>query len=214
MDNPKVVSLRDQLRDPSLPKSSSTSTLASMLQEFTAGSDTATAARKLRAHHAKSLELAKPPQQAAERRVGSPAPHGPSSATKLARAKNMHINACVQGGLTMLELAEAMKKDARGQEHLTAVIADMLEDTIARNDAKNRKGELASFEGDKAPITPSAYVKRIVKYGGCSPCCFAVGILYLERLKRRHNKLCLTSKNFQRLFLVAVMAVRACPTLI
>lgn len=105
----------------------------------------------------------------------------------------------------MLQLTDAIKRDAKAQDHLIVIITDMLEETIARNDAKGRKGELASFEGDKAPITPAAYVKRIVKYGGCSPCCFAVGILYLERLKRRQNKLCLTSNNFQRLFLIAVM---------
>jgi hypothetical protein len=147
--------------DPSMPRSSSAS-LANMLQEFISGADTASAARMVKHQHSKAIETATTPQQAAGRRVGSPAPVGPSSASKLAAtaAKNLHINACEQGGLTMLEFAEAMKKDARAQEHLTGVIADMLEDTINRNDAKNRKGELASFEGDKAPISPSAYVRR------------------------------------------------------
>ena len=32
-----------------------------------------------------------------------------------------------------------------------------------------------------------------------------IGLIYLERLKRRVNSVCLTSNNFQRLFLVAVM---------
>ena len=61
------------------------------------------------------------------------------------------------------------------------------------------------FEGEKAPVKASSYVKRIMKYGGLSPCCFVVGMIYLERLKEIIPSLCLTSTNFQRLFLVAVM---------
>lgn len=52
-------------------------------------------------------------------------------------------------------------------------------------------------------MSASAFVKRIVKYAECSPCCLVIGVLYLERLKGRHKTLCLTSNNFQRLFLVA-----------
>mmetsp|Transcript_55738 Transcript_55738/g.147244 ORF Transcript_55738/g.147244 Transcript_55738/m.147244 type:complete len:176 (-) Transcript_55738:116-643(-) len=65
--------------------------------------------------------------------------------------------------------------------------------------------DLPMFEGSKSPISPSAYIKRIVKYGGLSPCCFVVGLIYLERLKRQEPTVCLTSNSFQRLILVAVM---------
>jgi hypothetical protein len=65
--------------------------------------------------------------------------------------------------------------------------------------------ELAIFEGSRPSITPSAYIKRIVKYGGLSPCCFVIGLIYLERFKRRDPTVCLTSRSFQRLILVATM---------
>ncbi|KAJ1496188.1 cyclin-domain-containing protein [Baffinella frigidus] len=116
-----------------------------------------------------------------------------------------HINAIEQDGLSMLDLIEAMKADAKNQDELISVIAKSLEDTVKRNDELGRVTEMKAFEGDKAPITPSSYVRRLMKYGGCSPCCLAIGLIYLERLKRRINSVCLTSNNFQRLFLVAVM---------
>ena len=68
-----------------------------------------------------------------------------------------------------------------------------------------RISPLELFEGEKAPVKASSYVKRIMKYGGLSPCCFVVGMIYLERLKEIIPSLCLTSTNFQRLFLVAIM---------
>mmetsp|Transcript_38259 Transcript_38259/g.95793 ORF Transcript_38259/g.95793 Transcript_38259/m.95793 type:complete len:357 (+) Transcript_38259:50-1120(+) len=142
-----------------------------------------------------------------------PAPETPAKpppevdgAALLSKCKGEHTSAYVQGGLRMYEFAAVMMEDATKQEHLADLIGDMLQETVARNDMRGRKGTLASFEGKKkAPISPKDYVKRIMKYAGCSPCCLAVGVLYLERLKRRHNGLCLTSFNFQRLFLVAVM---------
>lgn len=77
---------------------------------------------------------------------------------------------------------------------------------VSRNDDKGRRGGLVAFEGDKCPISASAFVSRIVKHSECSPCCLAISVLYLERLKRRHKMLCLTSNNFQRLFLISGMA--------
>ena len=65
--------------------------------------------------------------------------------------------------------------------------------------------DLAMFEGSRPSISPSAYIKRIVKYGGLSPCCFVIGLIYLERFKRRDPSVCLTSRSFQRLILVATM---------
>jgi len=149
-------------------------------------------------------------QPAAER----PAPLGPRSGSDdggegrdiegVVRAR-LHLDAVEAGGLTGGELVAVMKRDAERQEGLTKVIAELLEDTVQRNDARSRASGLASFEAGKAPISARDYVHRIFRYGRCSPCCFVVGVLYLERLKLRYAKVCLNSNNFQRLFLVAVM---------
>ena len=110
-----------------------------------------------------------------------------------------------QHGICMRGLVQAMKLDAQKQDQLVEVISCVLDCTVARNDSNGRKSDLVAFEGSHAPIAASAYVRRINRYGGCSPCCFAVGLMYLERLKRRNHSVCLNSCNFQRLYLVAVM---------
>ncbi|EKX32578.1 hypothetical protein GUITHDRAFT_52111, partial [Guillardia theta CCMP2712] len=66
--------------------------------------------------------------------------------------------------------------------------------------------ELLVFEGSEPPpITAEGYVRRIADYGGCSPCCFIVAVIYLQRMKQALPGLLLTRLNFQRLFLLPVM---------
>jgi hypothetical protein len=145
---------------------------------------------------------------------GSLAPPGPAQGSPVAAAADAggaarrpgaHTLATEPGGITMQEQIAAMKADAAQQEHLVKLVSELLEETVARNDSMGRSTTLAAFEGEKAPVTAASYVRRIAKYGGCSACCFAVGLIYLKRLKRREPSVCLTSCNFQRLFLVAVM---------
>ena len=145
---------------------------------------------------------------------GSLAPPGPAQGSPVAAAADAggaarrpgaHTVATEPGGITMQEQIAAMKADAAQQEHLVKLVSELLEETVARNDSMGRSTTLAAFEGEKAPVTAASYVRRIAKYGGCSECCFAVGLIYLKRLKRREASVCLTSCNFQRLFLVAVM---------
>lgn len=105
----------------------------------------------------------------------------------------------------MQEQIAEMREDAAKQEHLVMLVAELLEETVKRTDRLGRSTTLAVFEGQKAPVTAGSYVRRIVKYSGCSVCCLAVGLIYLKRLQCREASVCLTSCNFQRLFLVAVM---------
>ena len=135
--------------------------------------------------------------------VGSPPTFAAGAAER--RPELPHTLAIEQGGMTMQDVVEAMKADAASQEHLVKLIAQLLEETVERNDSLGRSTALSAFEGEKAPIRAGPYVRRMAKYGGCSACCFAIGLIYLKRLKRRESSVCLTSCNFQRLFLVAVM---------
>ncbi len=68
-----------------------------------------------------------------------------------------------------------------------------------------QKESLLCFEGSRSPITASKYVKRILKYGCVSECCFLVAIIYIERLKRAGHAVRLSSTSLQRLLAVAVM---------
>ena len=108
-------------------------------------------------------------------------------------------------GTTAHEAEALMKLDAAKQEPLVAVIAAMLQETVERNDRSNKQSTLSSFCGRRPPLAAAAFVTRVAKYSGASPCCFAAGLIYLERMKKRDASVCLTSANFQRLFLVSVM---------
>jgi hypothetical protein len=60
------------------------------------------------------------------------------------------------------------------------------------------------------PLTPSAYLRRILDYTNTSPCNVLVGLVYLQRLKDQANargciRLALTTFNIQRLLLTATM---------
>ena len=110
------------------------------------------------------------------------------------------------GGPCITAFTQAMKDDAAAQDHLVELLGTLLDKTVQRNDGLGRKSELTEFEAGKAcPLTASAYLKRIMKYGGCSPCCVVVGLMYLQRLKQRMPTVCLTSGNMQRLLLTSVM---------
>jgi len=117
-----------------------------------------------------------------------------------------HTFAQEAGGPCMVSFTKAMKDDAISQEHVVELLGTLLDKTVQRNDGLGRKSELAEFEAGKAcPLMASAYLKRIMKYGGCSPCCVVVGLMYLQRLKQRMPTVCLTSGNMQRLLLTSVM---------
>ncbi len=68
-----------------------------------------------------------------------------------------------------------------------------------------QKTSLLCFEGKRSPINPARYVRRILKYGRVSECCFLVAIIYIERIKVAGHAVRLSSTSLQRLLAVAVM---------
>jgi len=122
------------------------------------------------------------------------------------RRSNLHVEAFEQSlGLTTEELKAAMTLDAARQEPVVALMATILDGTVSRNDIMNRTSGLPEFERQLVKMKASAYVERILRYSHCSPCCIIVGLMYLQRLKARHNDLRITSHNMQRLLLTAVL---------
>jgi len=99
-----------------------------------------------------------------------------------------------------------MMQDAASQEKVVGLLGTLLDKTIECNDRRScQPGKLPEFEAGRCHLSASAYLKRIMKYGGCSDCCVVVGLLYLQRLKQRVSTLRLTSNNMQRLLLTSVM---------
>jgi hypothetical protein len=61
------------------------------------------------------------------------------------------------------------------------------------------------FDGARWDIDPSKYLRHLVKHTGASPACFVVAMIYLDRLIKRDSSIRITTRNMQRLLLVAAM---------
>jgi hypothetical protein len=73
-------------------------------------------------------------------------------------------------------------------------------------DVAEQAEALAIFEGPSLCCSCERYVRRMIKYGGCSPCNVVIGLLYLHRIQRSMCPILeLTPSNAQRLLLTAVM---------
>ncbi|XP_024363912.1 cyclin-U1-1 [Physcomitrium patens] len=91
------------------------------------------------------------------------------------------------------------------------VLAAVLDRLVSRNEqfanAPSQQGKkLTIFHGLRAPsINIAKYLERIFKYTNCSPSCFVVGYVYLDRLIHRQPDLLVTSLNVHRLLVTSVM---------
>lgn len=94
------------------------------------------------------------------------------------------------------------------------VLSSVLERLVARNEKYSATGspgpfvsrKLTIFHGLRAPsISIAKYLERIFKYTNCSPSCFVVGYVYIDRLIHRQPELPITSLNVHRLLVTAVM---------
>lgn len=65
---------------------------------------------------------------------------------------------------------------------------------------------LNAFHGVRAPsISIPKYLERIYKYTNCSPSCFVVGYVYIDRLTHMHPDSLVLSLNVHRLLVTSVM---------
>ena len=129
--------------------------------------------------------------------------HNPSS---------LCLTPCEMGGPTMFALKQALVDDAAAQENVPDMLGRVLDLLIAKNDqraASECHGPvmLLLFESSgRCPLSPSEYLRRILKYTNTSPCNVLMGLVYLQRLKdTAEGRIRLTSFNIQRLLLTATM---------
>lgn len=92
-----------------------------------------------------------------------------------------------------------------------SVLAAVLDRLVARNEqlssAPSQRGKkLTIFHGLRAPnISIAKYLERIFKYTSCSPSCFVVGYVFLDRLIHRQPDLLVTSLNVHRLLVTSIL---------
>lgn len=81
------------------------------------------------------------------------------------------------------------RKGAAPAPKVVAVLAGLLERAAARGDGEGGGGSAAAFRGRMKPeISVRRYAERIYRYAGCSPACFVVAYVYLDRLARRREE--------------------------
>lgn len=96
------------------------------------------------------------------------------------------------------------------------ILSFVLEKLVLRNDrlvdglgcgSASRLGKILNvFHGVRAPsISIPKYLERIYKYTSCSPSCFVVGYVYIDRLLHKYPDSLVVSLNVHRLLVTSVM---------
>uniref|UniRef100_A0A1J3ICY1 Cyclin n=1 Tax=Noccaea caerulescens TaxID=107243 RepID=A0A1J3ICY1_NOCCA len=93
---------------------------------------------------------------------------------------------------------------------LIAFLSSLLERVAESNDQTRRvttqSQRVSVFHGLSRPaITIQSYLERIFKYANCSPSCFVVAYVYLDRFTHRQPSLPINSFNVHRLLITSVM---------
>ncbi|KAK9095102.1 hypothetical protein Scep_026571 [Stephania cephalantha] len=87
------------------------------------------------------------------------------------------------------------------------VLSSALQRVASSNDdAPDRGGRISVFHGLSRPsISVQSYLERIFRYANCSPCCFVVAYVYLDRFAVCQPSLPINSLNVHRLLITSVM---------
>ncbi|KAE8660649.1 Cyclin-P3-1 [Hibiscus syriacus] len=100
-------------------------------------------------------------------------------------------------------------KGVVGTPRILSLLSSLLEKSVEKNETEsetvNFKDDVAIFHGLRAPtISIQHYIDRIFKYAGCSPSCFLVAYIYVDRFVQQTD-VHLTSLNVHRLLITSVL---------
>lgn len=91
---------------------------------------------------------------------------------------------------------------------LLAYLSSLLQRVAESNDDNPRfhMQKISAFHGLTRPtISIQSYLERIFKYANCSPSCYVVAYVYLERFTQQQPALSINSFNVHRLLITSVM---------
>ncbi|GAB4855538.1 hypothetical protein Ancab_024158 [Ancistrocladus abbreviatus] len=99
--------------------------------------------------------------------------------------------------------------EVSGCPQVLSVLASVLEKSVQKNEklfkSSRKKESVTIFHGSIAPpLSIRQYIERISKYAKCSPSCFVVAFIYMERYIQRTNSY-FTSLNVHRLLITSVV---------
>ncbi|XP_044967378.1 uncharacterized protein LOC123427407 isoform X2 [Hordeum vulgare subsp. vulgare] len=97
---------------------------------------------------------------------------------------------------------------ATDMPRVVGVLSALLERVTERNDAAaGPRAAASAFRAMTKPgISVRAYMARIARFAGCSPACFVVGYIYLDRLLGRRRALAVDSYCVHRLLITTVLS--------
>ncbi|CAI9101216.1 OLC1v1038488C1 [Oldenlandia corymbosa var. corymbosa] len=96
----------------------------------------------------------------------------------------------------------------RMMSKLINFLSSLLEKVAESNDLNShlQTQKISVFHGLTRPtISIENYLDRIFKFANCSPCCFIVAYIYLDRFTQRQPALPINSLNVHRLLITSVM---------
>lgn len=108
-------------------------------------------------------------------------------------------------------MAELETPQAIIMPRVIRLLSSLLERVAESNDLgrrleTGRGGEISVFDGLTRPtISVQSYLERIFKYANCSPSCFVVAYVYLDRFAQRQPLLPIDSFNVHRLIITSVL---------
>eukprot|EP00252_Welwitschia_mirabilis_P006866 TRINITY_DN1778_c0_g2_i3.p1 TRINITY_DN1778_c0_g2~~TRINITY_DN1778_c0_g2_i3.p1 ORF type:complete len:271 (-),score=11.28 TRINITY_DN1778_c0_g2_i3:1225-2037(-) len=109
---------------------------------------------------------------------------------------------------------QQQKREQRDQPRVVSVVSQVLQRLVSRNDESvastsdpsSKGGKVTVYHGVRAPgISIGKYMERIYKYTSCSPSCFVVGFIYIDRLIHRQPDFPLVSLTVHRLLLTSLL---------
>ncbi|CAA3008776.1 cyclin-P3-1-like [Olea europaea var. sylvestris] len=117
--------------------------------------------------------------------------------------ENVHSEEYVSLGLKESSIGNS------GNPQVLSLFSTLLERAVQKNErileATKMKDDITIFHGSRAPsLSICQYIDRIFKYSSCSPSCFVIAHIYVDRFVQRTNMF-LTSLNIHRVIITSVM---------
>ncbi|XP_021742481.1 cyclin-P3-1-like [Chenopodium quinoa] len=111
--------------------------------------------------------------------------------------------------LGLLDKPPLLEDASEKPPQIVSLIASVLERNIHKNDKLFKKSKtkdgVTIFHGSKAPtLNIRQYMDRVFKYSKCSPSCFVVAYIYMDKFIQSTNCY-LTSLNAHRLLIASVL---------
>lgn len=117
-------------------------------------------------------------------------------------AQNVDSDIYLSLGLTEL------RKGVPGIPRVLSLLSSLLERSVQKNEnllEATQIKDVTIFHGLRAPtLSIRQYIDRIFKYSGCSPSCFVVAHIYVDRFIQS-TEVHLTSLNVHRLLITSLM---------